>query len=180
MNKLKWEISPAALLLYALVWFFDTGGLVAAAVPAVLAHELGHALFLRLAGCKLRQVSLGLFGLEMDYTGLLGGVRGAMAILAGPLFGLAYALLLALFPGEYCRLSSAVSLALSVFNLLPILPLDGGRLLCLAAGERGERLSLLASLALAVMCISLCLPRGYFSLLALSLWLLISNLKPSP
>ena len=65
------DISPAALLIFALLWFFDGDGIYAAALPAVAVHEAGHALFLRLAGLKIRRLSFGLAGLEMDFCGRL-------------------------------------------------------------------------------------------------------------
>lgn len=180
MRNVQWCISPGALLMLALAYFFDNSGLLSAIVPAVVVHELGHCLMLWLAGMRIRRFTLGLFGLEIDYLGAIHGLAGACAVLAGPLAGLIYALALSGAESEFWRISAAASFLLSGFNLLPVLPLDGGRLLLLAAGGRAERVSLLASLALAVLCISLCLPRGYFSLFILSLWLVMYNLKPSP
>ncbi len=68
----------------------------------------------------------------------------ALAALAGPAAGLSYALAASLLgarldSGWLC-LSAGVSLLLSLFNLLPALPLDGGRavlqLSCALLGER--------------------------------------------
>ena len=41
--------------------------------------------------------------------------------------------------GEYLQFSGTISLWLSLFNLLPVLPLDGGRILELLAGEKIAR-----------------------------------------
>ena len=94
MRDIKFDISPVALLVLAILYFFDTSGLYAAALPAVAVHEMGHVLFLRLGGRRLSRLSLGLFGLEMDYTGQLRGLMGALAIAAGPAFGLIFGLLI--------------------------------------------------------------------------------------
>ena len=171
MKNVELYISPTALLVFALLWFFDGSGLYAAAVPAAAVHELGHAMFLWLGGLRLRSLKLGLFGLEMDYWGRLDGLTGAMVIGAGPAFGLLYAALCLGAEGEYWRLSGGVSLLLSVFNLLPVLPLDGGRLLALAAGERAEGISRVISLAIAALGLWLWLDRGWFSLFAMGAWL---------
>lgn len=170
MSKIEFDISPAALLFYALLWFFDTEGIFAAALPAVAVHEAGHALLLSLGGLRVHRLRLGLAGLEMDYLGRLRGGMGALAIAAGPLFGLAYGAF-AFSRVEYLSLSGGISLGLSAFNLLPVLPLDGGRLLAVAAGELAERISRGISLALAGLGLWLWLTMGWFSLFAMGVWL---------
>lgn len=179
MTALEWNISPWALLVFALLWFFDGSGLCAALIPAVAVHEAGHAIFLRLGGLRLRRISLGLFGFEMDYTGVLKGFRGAAAIAAGPLFGLGYTYL-ASFGDGFWQLSGGVSLALSIFNLLPVLPLDGGRLMALAAGERWELISRGMSLVLAAAGAWFWISKGWFSLCIMGLWLAWWNHKSLP
>ena len=170
MGGIEWHISPGALLVFALLYFFDEDGLYAALLPAVAVHEAGHWLFLRLGGLRLRRMSLGFFGMEMDYRGSLGGAMGALAIVAGPVFGLAYSALV-FSENEYLRLSGGISLALSIFNLLPVLPLDGGRLVALATGERAEAISRGISLALAAIGAYLWLTQGWFSVFAMGAWL---------
>lgn len=175
-HKTRFDISPIALLLFALGYFFDGSGLFSALVPAAAAHELGHLLLLHLGGLPVRRVSLGLAGLEIDYRGALTGLHGFLTVLAGPVFGLAYALAAARLGGEYFTLSAGLSLALSAFNLLPILPLDGGRLLLFACPRKGRGLSLAFALTLAAACLWLFLSRRSPAPFAMSLWLLWRNL----
>lgn len=176
-TKPRLSAQPLALLLWTLAWFMDGDGLFAALLPAVLVHELGHFLFLRLGGLRLRSLRLGLFGLEMDYFGCLSGLRGFLAILAGPAFGLAWALLATPLAGDYWRLSSGLSLCLSFVNLLPVLPLDGGRLLLYIMGEKGRGLSRVFALALCVLSLGLLAAFRTLPPLALSLWLLWDNCR---
>ena len=92
-------------------------------LAAAAVHEAGHFLFLCAAGLKPSCLRLGLAGLEMDYRGELSGAAGAAAIAAGPLFGLGYGAFA--FSGQpFLALSGGISLALSIFNLLPVLPLE--------------------------------------------------------
>ena len=149
MRNFEFKVSPVALLVFALVYFFDDSGMYAALLPAAAVHELGHLLFLLVGGLSPRCLVLGLEGLELDYRGELRGLKGAAAIAAGPLFGIAYGLLV-FSEIEYLRLSGGISLALSIFNLIPTLPLDGGRLLCLVLGEQGKFISQGISLAMAI------------------------------
>ena len=138
MDRIRWHISPGALLLWAAVYFFDSQGLVSALVPAALVHELGHLAAMALCRVRVRQVRLDCFGVELDYAGLLRGPRALLCLAAGPAAGICYALALPAMGlgSEYWRLSGAVSFCLSLFNLLPVLPLDGGRILLELAGER--------------------------------------------
>ena len=137
VSAVRWEISAGAALLFALLYFFDDAGLVSALAPAVLAHELGHAAALRFYGARIRRVRIGVFGVELGYAGALSGGRAVFAIAAGPAAGALYAAAAFLCArGEgFWRLSGAVSAALTAFNLLPALPLDGGRLVEELAGE---------------------------------------------
>lgn len=177
MKDIKWDISPGAVLVFALFYFFDSSGLVAALLPAVLVHEAGHAFVLHLGGVQLRRLSVGLLGLEMDYWGRLDGLFGAVAIAAGPLLGAVYALLTAFTRSEFLQLSGSASLLLSAFNLLPVLPLDGGRLVALAIGERALPISRVISLVFAAAGLYLWLTRGWVSVFAMGLWLAWWNFR---
>ena len=142
MGGIRWNVSAGAILVFALLYFFDDAGLFAALAPAVMVHELGHVAALRSFRARLRRVSVGVFGIEMDYGGILGNAQTALSVAAGPAAGALYALIACSIGGEFWRLSGAVSFCLTVFNLLPVLPLDGGRLVAVLAGrERAERLS---------------------------------------
>jgi Zn-dependent protease/CBS domain-containing protein len=106
---------------------------------SLLLHELGHALRARREGMEIEGITLWLFGGVAKFKGMFpsAGAEFRVAI-AGPLVSLVLGVgfvLLALVP----KLPQAVegvaswlgyiNLILLVFNLLPALPLDGGRVL---------------------------------------------------
>jgi Zn-dependent protease len=106
---------------------------------SVLAHELGHCVVALRLGLPVRRVRLFLLGglSEIARTPRRPGHEGAVAV-AGPAVSVVLAgfcwLLLAVVPGDgpiwllvlECALANT---AVAVFNLLPGLPLDGGRML---------------------------------------------------
>lgn len=174
----RWELSAGAALVLALLYFFDDTGLVSALAPAALAHELGHAAALRLSGARLTRVKIGVFGVEMRYAGLLSGGRAVVSAAAGPAAGALYAAAAFLAGGSFWRLSGAVSVALTAFNLLPALPLDGGRLVEELTGGRFARgLSRATAICMALGGFALFTRYRTLSLLTMGLWLCVCNFR---
>lgn len=183
---LEWG-TGSVLLLFALYCLGDVGSIAAVLLP-ILAHELGHLLALWLLRLPVRGFRVELRGLCIEYGGGAGPLSQAFAALAGPLAGLCYAFVLASLAGrlggDWCSLTAGVSLLLSLFNLLPALPLDGGTVLLalvsLLFGERAGRLSLeLTGLLTAAGLLGLGLyrmTRGEGAALVLAaIWLLLSQ-----
>lgn len=176
MKKIR--ISAGAILLFALLYFLDGTGVVSAIVPAAIAHELGHLLTLRLCGRRLTGVSVSLTGVRMDYAPQIDGIRAMLCFLSGPLAGVLYAFAVCTFGGAFGRMSGAASFLLSAFNLLPILPLDGGRIISELLPERqSRRLSLAAALLLTIGGAVLCVQYSAFTLLFMGTWLVLCNLR---
>jgi len=114
-------------------------GFVVCLLGSVLLHELGHALTARRYGIGVRGITLELLGgwTEMDRDAPSPRVD-ALVSLAGPavslvLGGLATAAALVLpdrtVAGEIAFQLAASNVIVAVFNVLPGLPLDGGRAL---------------------------------------------------
>lgn len=116
--------------------FSAAAALVRAAALAVAVHELGHVAALVLCGTEI-------YGLRMEACGLAlrcappeGAVRTVAAALAGPAAG---AGLFCILRGLGCPEGADLSLLYSCVNLLPVLPLDGGRALQAAVAGVGGR-----------------------------------------
>jgi Zn-dependent protease len=131
--------SSNGLLLLTAALFLGLGGLrwgwqtVLYLAVAVALHELGHVLAMRIFGYKnVRMLFLPLFGgLATGEPRELDATRNALVSLAGPVLGLLTALFaggLSLFIHQPWLIHFAwVSLILNAFNLLPLVPLDGGQ-----------------------------------------------------
>lgn len=122
---------------------------------AAILHELGHLLALYLLGGRVSHFCFRLSGGELQYDGKhLSYGREILLALAGPGMNLLCAWLcgwLAVFgQRELLYQFSGCHLVLAFFNLLPALPLDGGRvlqnLLELRYPMEGEGLALKISL----------------------------------
>jgi Zn-dependent protease len=115
---------------------------VAAAIlffGSLLLHELGHAIQARRDGMQIDGITLWLFGGVARFRAMFRSAGAEFRIaIAGPLVTLglsgAFALLAALVPSSLALHGllawvAYVNLLLLVFNLIPALPLDGGRVL---------------------------------------------------
>ena len=109
-----WPVLGLMVLLFPLR--FLVGVLLAA-----LIHELGHLLALKLAGGRVLSVHLRAGGARIEASPLPPG-REALCALAGPAAGALTIFAYKTFPE--LALSGLVQ---TVFNLLPVYPLDGGR-----------------------------------------------------
>jgi Zn-dependent protease/CBS domain-containing protein len=106
---------------------------------SVLAHELGHAIQARREGMEIDGITLWLFGGVAKFKGMFPSAGAEFRIaIAGPLVSLVIGLVFLAAAG-FLTLPDAVlgvvtwlgaiNIILLVFNMLPALPLDGGRVL---------------------------------------------------
>ena len=114
---------------------------VAAAVLAAAVHELCHYLAIAALGGQVGRIAVGSGGAAME-LGCLSPVRELLAAAAGPVGSLSLMLMGRFFP----RLAPC-GLVQGLFNLLPIYPLDGGRIL-----RRALELALSDRAAAAITC----------------------------
>lgn len=108
------------LVLYLLLMPFQW---VAAMILAGTVHEMGHCIALYLLGEPILHIGIGPFGAKIETMPMNEG-KTLLCALAGPLSGL----ILCLF-WRWIPKTAFLALAQSIFNLLPVYPMDGGRAL---------------------------------------------------
>ena len=121
------SISGGACLLLALMLLFLPLQWVAAALLAAAVHEAGHLAAIFLLGGHVHGVEIGMRG-ALIRVGEMGRGAELACALAGPLAGAS----MLLFAGTAPRLALC-ALIHTAYNLLPMYPLDGGRVLACAA-----------------------------------------------
>ncbi len=131
------------------------------AFVSILIHEMGHALMIRKYKLPTQIVLTSFGGYATHPVGHLDRLQSFLVTLAGPLvqfvFGLTIFLVFKNTPmpnplmATFVNYMSGMSIIWAVFNCLPILPLDGGRMLESAMGPRRIKLTLIISMITAVI-----------------------------
>lgn len=166
------SISPLAVAMFAMAVYFLDMYVLMSLLFAVAVHESGHVLCLRVLGLDIRTLSIGGGGLCIDYCGQCTTAAHILSAAAGPAAGLAYAYLCSylgvMLHIAWLRLTAGMSLILSLYNLLPVLPLDGGRIFAeLCSVFFGDHRGGVLSGVIAVLVLLL--------LFALGLWLFVNS-----
>ena len=99
-------------------------------IIAILFHEFCHYIAVILCRGKIHSLKIGLLGAEMQCSNMSDACQ-VIVVLGGPIGGLFLACL-----GRYCPRIALCSFFLSIYNLIPLLPLDGGRVLYILFGNR--------------------------------------------
>jgi len=92
-----------------------------AGLMAAIFHELCHYGMIRLCGGQVSELRIGAGGAVME-TDLLSSGKECLCALAGPVGGV-----LLVLAGRWIPRIAVCAAAQTVFNLLPLFPLDGGR-----------------------------------------------------
>ena len=117
----KLEVTPGFCIFWAFLILTLPIELLLASASAALFHELCHGLAVKLTGGNILAMTLGAGGMEMAVSEMSPG-RELVCALAGP----AGSLLLACLPLPKLALCGLIQ---GLFNLLPLMPMDGGRAL---------------------------------------------------
>ncbi len=183
--KKRFSISPGAILLIAAAYFSAGIKPVLAVLISVIMHELGHAAAIRLLGGRVVSVRFDSSGLCMDGSGMDSRARELAVLASGPAAGLVFAAVCSCYPeNKFAVMLTAIGLVMTAYNLLPVYPLDGGRMVyTVLQGCTGHEkcvnimycLGIMTGTALAV-CGLAGLAKNYgMALLMAGIWLLIAQ-----
>ena len=123
------NIKPNTYFYLALLLFLVPFQWLAAWFLAVCVHEIFHFAAVRLCGGTVTRLDVGVGGMEMETSPMTDRKR-LISILSGPIGGFAL-----VFLGRWFPKTAICGWVLSVYNLFPLLPLDGGRALQILLGD---------------------------------------------
>ena len=126
---------------------------------AILVHECGHYSMVKLCGGEIVSLTAVFGGLHMTAAPQT-RLRCILCIAGGPLFGALPVLLRGLFP-EF----AICSLMLTIYNTIPVRPLDGGRILeqllyCHKKALKILEVIVLGIILISCLCLSFCYKLG--------------------
>lgn len=121
------------LVALAIMLSIDIMGLFYIFFISMVIHELSHLVFFRFFGLKVNKIVLSGFGITMvpQNNMYIGYKKEILCYLAGPISNFFLAIFAYFFypPTFLTRAFIAANLVIAIFNLIPIVPLDGGRVL---------------------------------------------------
>ena len=124
MKSPKIDISNGCLAFLCAYCVFDPRGSFLLFLLSVGVHELGHLLTLRYLHVPVKSIQGTLSGFEIR-TDPLSYRQEILVAASGPGMNL----ILCLLTKETCPIMAIINTVLLLYNLLPIYPLDGGRIL---------------------------------------------------
>ncbi len=162
--KLRIDFSFILIVSFAVLYGYKIG--LQIFLFSVL-HELGHLAALLIFGAEIKEIDLSFFGFGIRHDSKLSNLQEAAMLLCGPFVNLCL----------FAALRDEINLALFVLNMQPVYPLDGGRLLLLAFPNSGRKISTFLLIILLIFSILLLVKFRVFSLLLISVYLLLFNMR---
>lgn len=129
---MKISIHPLFLLLLLLMIIYGNIALYSIIILSLLLHEIGHMIAARLVGAKIERCVILPYGGEITLKneGQLTFNQLSWIAIGGPVATSIGILIARLFPENISILLTQIQLWLLLINLIPIWPLDGGKILC--------------------------------------------------
>ena len=162
------KVSVPFLALVCLLFVLDKNGALLYTLLAMAVHETAHIFAIKLCGGTVEEVGIRVFGMKIEVPelALMPYKKEIIIAAAGPLAGIICALL-CLAAARILKTTVldyfiGINVVITLINLIPVYPLDGGRIVLSASLLMfGERTGYAISHILAVISVA-----GMFSLCA--------------
>lgn len=144
-DEMRIYISP---VMFIMAVYFVAAGMAyefCCSMAAVLLHECAHAKVAKKLGYELNVIKLMPYGAALCGNVRLTPKHEILIALAGPLFNMIVAVSIAavwwVFPSSYMFTQAfcMCNVYIGLFNLLPVYPMDGGRVMLAALSNRVKR-----------------------------------------
>lgn len=190
---IKITVSPLTLLMFVVFIGLGMTYELACSLCAVILHELSHAEVAKRLGYSFNRIKLMPYGAALCGDENMSAVHEIVIALAGPIFNIVLAVLMSaiwwLYPNSYAFTVAFAkcNVYIGLFNLLPVYPLDGGRVLLAwlkskTTRSRAYKISRIIAFVVGLSAIVLFgLSAAYtlnFCLLTIGVFMIISALVP--
>lgn len=163
-TKISIDFSFFLLLSFAVFYGYKNAVLI---VLFSSLHELGHLLCLILIKAYPQRIIVSFYGISMKYNNKISEFYELLVIICGPAVNLIL----------YLILKDDINLALLIINLYPVLPLDGGRIVYLLSEKVSKVITIIFLILLTTISIYLFIFYQIFSVMLITVYLIIFNLK---
>ena len=126
-------------------------------------HELGHLSMLLICGGRPDSLRLSYYGLALKYSTQLSKIKECFVLLAGPLVNLVF----------YLLFKNEMNLLLFALNMLPVYPIDFGRVISLFSYRLSKVLGCVTLVLLIPLAIYMLIVYKSFSLIFIVCYLII-------
>jgi len=170
--RTKIDIKPNTYIYIVLLLFLIPLKWMLAWLLAAGLHEICHWLAVKLCGAEIYNITIGLGGVKMECSPMT-NKKKIFALLCGPIGGL-----IPLMFAYWIPRTALISWVLSMYNLLPLLPLDGGRVLKILIGTKVYTIQklFLILLSIGAVYVSIALRFGFLPLvIIIILWVKSRN-----
>lgn len=130
-------------------------------------HELGHLIALILCGGRADSLTLSFYGLALKYSTLLSRTRESFVLIAGPIVNLVL----------YLLFRNDINLLLFILNMLPVYPIDFGRIIRLYNYNLSKILGVISLIALVILSLYLLICYKSFSLIFIVCYLIVYSIN---
>lgn len=132
--KTKIKIKLSSLIIPLIFYISNNFNMFIIMFCAAFIHEVAHIIFIKICGNNIDTIEVHAFGLNIIKKGFLNYRQDIIIALSGPLVNLilffaSYYIWLFFFPSDFLSVFCGVNFLLFMINILPVLPLDGGRAL---------------------------------------------------
>lgn len=129
-------------------------------------HELGHLAVLLISGGKMRSLTFSFYGMGLKYYDNIPPFKELFIVSAGPVVNLILWLII----------KDNINLLLFILNIIPVYPLDGGRIVRLFSYKLSRILSIIFIVIIALTSAWLIIEYNSFSLLFISVYLIFYSI----
>lgn len=130
-------------------------------------REFGHLVMLAVCKGKAEKIAFSYYGFALKYADNLPKIKEVFVIFSGPLVNLIL----------YLILKDEINLILFVLNMLPVYPLDGGRILKLLFHKASKAVNIAILIFIYFLSVYLIIYKKSFSLLLIALYLTVYSLN---